>query len=181
MLRGFGERCLLAMLFSAIALTSARAGDPAIEEPNGLFGAKLGYQQSGAGGGGSVLNGFFEGGVFRQCLNNDCGSISFGRTIVSGSKGQQSGFSAYGGGQFAMPLGHDFGAQLDGELGGFSRRGRGRCHNPSVPRRSGGGADRPDDQLHGAGRCRLSARRGRRPVLLARRHALRQCRLSMGE
>jgi hypothetical protein len=126
MLRGFWACCLLAAAFSAVALTSARAGDPAIEEPNGLFGAKLGYQQSGNGGGGSVLNGVFgPGGVFRQCTNNDCGSTSFGHSINTGGKGQQSGFAAYGGGQFATPLGHDFGAQLDGELGGFAGGGGG--------------------------------------------------------
>ena len=126
MLRGVWGRCLLAALLSAIALASAQAGDPAIQETNGLFGAKFGYLRSAKGSDGSVLNGVIgPNDQFIQCTNNDCDGISFGRTIISGGQGQKSGFAAFGGGQFAMPLGHDFGLQADGELGGFTGGGGG--------------------------------------------------------
>jgi len=116
------RRCLVAALCVVFSAAAARAGDPAIEETNGLLGVKLGYLRTGDGGPGSVINGVFgPGGVFHQCTNNDCGSTSFGRTIISGGgRGQLSGFSVFGGGQFAMPVGHDFGLQLDGNLGGVA-------------------------------------------------------------
>ncbi len=120
MLRGVWVRCLLAAFLVAALAPAVRAGDPAVQEPNGLLGVKLGYQQTGSNdNGGSVVNGVFgPGGIFHQCTNNDCGSTSFGRTIISGGKGQLSGFAGYGNGQFAMPIGHDFGLQADGDLGG---------------------------------------------------------------
>jgi hypothetical protein len=125
MLRGIGARCLMATAVMLLGVVQARAGGPAIQEPNGLFGIKLGYAQVGRSGGGQVLNGVFNGGQFIECLNNDCGSTSFGRTIIMGGKGQVSGFSAYGGTQAALPLGHDFGLQFDGELGGLQGAGGG--------------------------------------------------------
>ena len=113
--------CLLAVLVVALWTSAVRAGDPAIQEPNGLFGVNLGYLQTGSNGGGSVINGYFgSDGMFHQCTNNNCGSTSFGRTISSGGKGQLSGFAGYGRGQFAMPIGHDFGGQVDGDLGGVA-------------------------------------------------------------
>ncbi len=128
MLRGVWRRCLLAALFSAFALAPARAGDPAIQETNGLLGAKFGYLRSAKGPDGTVLNGVIDSnGVFRQCQNNDCETISFGRTVFSGGQGQKAGFAAFGGGQFAMPVGHDFGLQADGELGGFVGGGGGNA------------------------------------------------------
>jgi hypothetical protein len=125
-------RGLFAAFVLLLSAANARAGDPAIAEPNGLFTVKLGYAQVGQNGGGDVLNGVIDEftGLFRQCTNNDCGSTSFGRTLIQGGQGQLSGFSGFGGAQGALPLGHDFGLQLDGELGGI---GGGR--------RNGGGGD----------------------------------------
>jgi hypothetical protein len=124
MAKGIGA-CLVAALLTLLTAGVARAGDPAIEEPNGLLGLELGYLRTGSNGGGSIINGEIGmDGQFHQCPGNDC-STMIGRTLLvssttSGGKGQLSGFSAFGGGQFALPVGHDFGMQLDGNLGGVA-------------------------------------------------------------
>ena len=127
MSRGIWLGCLLAAVAALCFSSEAYAGDPAITETNGLFGVKLGYAQVGQNGGGQVLNGVFVNGQFIQCRNNDCSPIKFGETITTGAAGQLSGFSAFGGGQAATPLGHDFGLQVDGELGGIERGGGGEA------------------------------------------------------
>ncbi len=125
MAKGFGTRCFVAALVTLFAASAARAGDPAIEEPNGLQGLELGYLRAGSNGGGSTINGEIGmDGQFHQCPGNDCTTMIGHTRLVSsastGGKGQLSGFSAFGGGQFALPVGHDFGAQFDGNLGGVA-------------------------------------------------------------
>ena len=125
MSRGFGAGCLAAaiLLFAAV---EARAGDPAIQEPNGLFMIELGYQQTGTGNGDRVFNGTGTPGVdFHECTNNNCGTNPLFETLIFGAQGSHSGFAGYGGGQFALPVGHSFGLQADGKLGGFQGAGGG--------------------------------------------------------
>ncbi len=128
MSRGIWARCLVAAIGTFLSAAQARAGDPAIAETNGLFGIELGYLQTGRDGGGQVINGMIGlDGQFHQCPGNDCSSPNtrFVSSTTAGGAGQRSGFAGFGGGEFAMPLGHDFGAQLDGELGGFQGGGGG--------------------------------------------------------
>lgn len=126
MSRGIGAGCLAAAILLFVAV-EARAGDPAIQEPNGLFMIELGYQKAGTGNADRVFNGVGEpGNGFHQCTNNSCGGAPLGETIIFGDpNGGPSGFAGYGGGQFAMPVGHSFGLQADGELGGLSGAGVG--------------------------------------------------------
>jgi hypothetical protein len=126
MIKGIGVGCLAAAIVILTFSLPARAGDPAIEDPNGLFSLKLGYQKASAGGAGEVFNGTGTPGIdFRQCANNNCGSNPLAETVIFGKPGVMSGFAGYGGTQAALPLGHDFGAQFDGELGGFDALGGG--------------------------------------------------------
>ncbi len=125
MSRGIGAGCLAAAVL-LFANDGARAGDPAIREPNGLFMVKLGYERAGAGDGNRVFNGTGSIDDFRQCRNNDCEGHSLVDSIVVGDpNGAPSGFAGLGGGQFALPVGHSFGLQTDGELGGFHGAGAG--------------------------------------------------------
>jgi hypothetical protein len=126
MFRGIGAGCLLAAIATLYSTAPARAGDPAIAETNGLFSIELGYQRAGQSGEDNVFNGVgVPGDNFHECLNNDCSGLPLAETIILGSKAGKSGFAGYGGGQIAMPLGHDFGLQADGELGGFKGAGGG--------------------------------------------------------
>ncbi len=125
MIKGIGAGCLAAAIITLSFTLPARAGDPAIEDPNGLFSVKLGYQRAGTGGD-QVFNGIGTPGIdFHECRNNDCGDTAFSHTEIFGKPGGSSGFAGYGGTQAALPLGHDFGAQFDGELGGFDAAGGG--------------------------------------------------------
>jgi hypothetical protein len=111
-------RLLPVVIVAFSCISRASADGPAISEMNGLVGSELGYLRDGRNGG-TVTNGSIgRDGVFRQCPNNDCisGRYRFSRFIGGG--GQRSGFAGFGGGQAAIPLGHDFGLQLDGDLGG---------------------------------------------------------------
>ena len=92
MLAKFWRRCLLAALLSTLLAGAAKAGDPAIEDPNGLFSLKLGYQRAGAGGGDQVINGVGTPGIdFHQCLNNNCGGAPLAESVVFGRQGIPSG------------------------------------------------------------------------------------------
>lgn len=122
MSKGFWARRLMAALFLAFvsigSICPARAGDPAISETNGLVGFELGYLRDGRNGGGNAVNGEVRfDGKFHPCPNNSC-SGPLRSSEVTGGQGQFSGFAGFGSGQMATPLGHDFGLQLDGDLGG---------------------------------------------------------------
>ncbi len=122
------QRCLVAALVPTLLAGMAKAGDPAIEDPNGLFSLKLGYQRAGTGSGDQVINGVGTPGIdFHQCLNNNCGGAPLAQSVVVGRPGVPSGFAGYGGVQGALPIGHDFGAQFDGDLGGFESAGGGKA------------------------------------------------------
>ena len=91
-----------------------------------MLGVKLGYLQLGQRGEGLVENRIDRGFSSLPCPNNFCDPSIYTlfRSTTSGGAGL-SGFSAFGDVQGAMALGHDFGAQFNGELGGTNGAGGG--------------------------------------------------------